>query len=125
MSNRPTIGRRRFIGAAGAMAAAASVDAWIGAPDIAEAATRVPVTLTAGSGNGVANRTALVNAVNAAQPGDILELPAGTFEVDISSGSISLPRSIDIVGAVRYQCPSNMPVVAPPNTAADDHKESR
>src|SRR5712691_6634150 len=31
---------------------------------------------------------------------------------------IRLSGSIDIVGAVRYQCPSNMPTTEPPKTAA-------
>lgn len=91
--------RRRFIGASGAMAAAATVGGWIGAPGTAEAAARIPVTLTAGSGNGTANRLALQSAASGAQPGDVLELPAGTYEVDITGGSISLVRSISIVGA--------------------------
>lgn len=92
--------RRGFLLSASGAAVAAAVGGVLSAPSAASAATTT-VPLVAGAGQGLVNRGLLQTAVAGLAAGDVLEIPAGTFEVDTSAGAVLLPRSIVIQGVDR------------------------
>lgn len=95
------VDRRRFLTATGALAAAGTVGALFVAPEVAEATPTTNVVLTAGPGNGVANRQAIQAALDAMAADEVLQLPSGTYEVDVDAAQIWLQRGAIIQGVSR------------------------
>lgn len=99
--DRGALHRRRFLAASGAAAAASTIGSLFAMPEVAGATPTTDVVLTPGAGNGVANRVAIQAAVDALGADHVLQLPAGTYEVDVTAAPIWLRRGVIIQGVSR------------------------